>query len=452
LAGSAAKGMFGGMSENRDPKRPPNFVIFLADDLGYGDLGCYGNKSFATPRLDRMATEGARLTDFYAMPTCTPARASLLTGRYPVRSGLVRVLIPREHFGVPKTEILLGDVLKHAGYHTACIGKWHLGDLPQFRPNLHGFDYYYGLLYSNDMTVAFGLPALRLYRNGEVIESPVKQSTLTQRYTNEAVRFIRENRERPFLLYLPYTMPHMPLSASEAFQGKSKYGVYGDAVEEIDWSVGQVLDCLKENRLDQNTLAFFTSDNGPALVPQGGSAGGLRGGKSTSWEGGVRVPCIARWPGQVPAGVERRGISSLMDLFATCVDLSGAQLPDDRPIDGQSLAPFLRDNSVLPHSDYFYYFGIHLCAVRSGAWKLHLMKREYGKHRKPGPLHTCDPLELYDLENDVGERNNVALKNPAIVETLRGIAREFQDAVRVGKLPKSHWRSLTPRIRKTKGE
>jgi arylsulfatase A len=424
-----------------------NFVIFLADDLGYGDLGCYGNQSFRTPRLDRMAAEGARLTDFYAMPTCTPARASLLTGRYPIRSGMVRVLIPREHFGMPKSEVTLGDALKSAGYRTACIGKWHLGDLPQYRPNLHGFDFYYGLLYSNDMTLAFGRPKMRLYRNGEAIEWPVQQSTLTQRYTAQALEFIRENRDRPFLLYLPYTMPHVPLSASAAFRGKSGYGIYGDAVEEIDWSVGQVLDCLRQSGLEERTLTVFTSDNGPALnLPQGGSAGILRGGKSTSWEGGVRVPCVLRWPGRIPPGLVRPGISSLMDLFATCTALSGAQLPDNRPIDGQSLMPLVEDQAASVHDDFFYYFGAHLCAVRSGRWKLHMLKREYDRRRKLGPLIKCNPLELYNLQDDPSESRNLASKNPEITETLRRIGEEFHDAVEHGRLPRSHLRSLTPHL------
>jgi arylsulfatase A len=439
--------MLKGASDDSTPARPPNFVIFLADDLGYGDLSCYGNRNYATPRLDRMAAEGARLTEFYAMPTCTPARASLLTGRYPIRSGLIRVLIPREHFGVPATEITLAQALKPAGYRTACIGKWHLGDLPQYRPNKHGFDYFYGLLYSNDMTLAFNMPALRLYRNDEVIESPVEQSTLTRRYTEQATQFIQRNRDKPFLLYLPYTMPHVPISASPQFRGKSHYSPYGDAVQEIDWSVGQVLDCLRDNGLDQNTFTAFSSDNGPKLNTKhpAGSAGILRGGKSTSWEGGVRVPCVVRWPGHVQAGIERPGISCLMDLFTTSVELSGAALPNDRPIDGRNLMPFLKDASAPPHTEFFYYFGAHLCAVRAGQWKLHTMKRDYDESRKPGPLHKCSP-ELYDLEDDPGESREVSATYPGVVETLLGMEDEFQAAVKAGKLPKSHLRSLLPRV------
>ncbi len=429
-------------------ERPPNFVIFLADDLGYGDLGCYGNLAFKTPRLDTMAAEGARLTEFYAMPTCTPARASLLTGRYPIRSGLVRVLFPREHFGIPRTEITLAQALKSREYRTACIGKWHLGDLPQYRPNRHGFDFFYGLLYSNDMTVAFDLPRMRLYRNDEVIESPVEQSTLTKRYTEQATKFIKENRERPFLLYLPYTMPHVPIAASEQFQGRSDYSRYGDAVEEIDWSVGNVLDCLKDNGLEENTLTVFTSDNGPKLNTKypGGSAGILRGGKSTSWEGGVRVPCVVRWPTQVPAKTIRPGISCLMDLFTTCVELSGAQVPDDRPIDGKNLMPFLQNSSVEVHSEFFYYFGVHLCAVRAEQWKLHFMKREYDQQRKPGPLIKCKPEELYNLAEDPSESHEVAKEHPDVVEALQAMAADFQAAVTAGKLPGSHLHSLLPRM------
>ena len=432
--------------------RPPNFVIFLADDLGYGDLSCYGNRNFTTPQLDRMAAEGTRLTEFYAMPTCTPARASLLTGRYPIRSGMVRVLLPREHFGVPSTEITLAEALKPRAYRTACIGKWHLGDLPQYRPNRHGFDFFYGLLYSNDMTVAFDLPRLRLYRNNQVIESPVDQSTLTKRYTEQAMQFIKENREHPFLLYLPYTMPHVPISASEQFRGKSHYSPYGDAVQEIDWSVGQVLDCLKDNALEENTLTIFTSDNGPKLNTRfpAGSSGILRGGKSTSWEGGVRVPCILRWPTRVPANQVRPGISCLMDLFTSCVELSDVKLPDDRPIDGKDLVPFLQDPSLVVHSEFYYYFGVHLCAVRAEQWKLHFMKREYGQNRKPGPLVNCVPEELYNLANDPGESREVAKEHPDIVEALRGMASDFQALIKAGKAPGPYFLSLLPRLHKSR--
>jgi arylsulfatase A len=429
--------------------RPPNLVIFLADDLGYGDLSCYGNRAYSTPRLDRMANEGARLTEFYAMPTCTPARAALLTGRYPVRSGLVRVLIPREHFGIPESEITLAQALKPAGYQTACIGKWHLGDRPPYRPNQHGFDYFYGLLYSNDMEV-LNLPRMRLYRNTEVIESPVHQRTLTRRYTEEAKQFIAQNRERPFLLYLPYNMPHAPVSASPAFQGSSEYSRYGDAVKEIDWSVGEVLDCLKQLGLDQNTLTVFTSDNGPRLKSKhpAGSAGGLRGGKSTTWEGGVRVPCIIRWPNRISPGITRPGIACLMDLFTTCVSLAGAPIPTDRAIDGANLVPFVQEGKMPPHSEFYYYYGPHLCAVRAERWKLHLMKRDYGGGKTPGSLEKCRPPELYDLESDPGETHEVGAEHPEIVETLTTLAEHFQDAVQVGQLPKSHFRSLLPRLRR----
>lgn len=428
--------------------RPPNFVILLADDLGYGDLGCYGNRNFTTPRLDRMAAEGVRLSEFYAFPTCTPARAALLTGRYPIRSGLVRVLIPREHFGIPDSEITLAQALKTKGYRTACIGKWHLGDLPPYRPNRHGFDYFYGLLYSNDMKLGhLNFPALRLYRNNEIVESPVHQPTLTRRYTEQAIQFIGEDPDRPFLLYLPYTMPHLPLSASEAFRGKSHYSLYGDAVQEIDWSVGRLLDFLKEKGLDENTLVAFTSDNGPVLHTRepAGSAGILRGGKSTTWEGGVRVPCVVRWPSRIPAEGVKPGITCLMDLFSTCVDLAGAELPAGRPIDGENLMPMLAEGATAPHSDFFYYFGRDLCAVRSQDWKLHMMKRVDRDAKKPGPLEKCPP-ELYNLKDDPGERRDLSLQYPSIIETLRGIADEFREAVQAGKLPKSHWRSLMPRL------
>ncbi|MGH9632811.1 MAG: sulfatase family protein, partial [Bryobacteraceae bacterium] len=320
-----ASGWQGDPPKEERRERPPNFVILLCDDLGYGDLGCYGNKSIRTPNIDRMASEGTRLTEFYAAPTCTPSRASLLTGRYPLRSGLTRVLGPREHFGIPDSEITLAEALKQRGYRTACIGKWHLGDRPPYRPNRHGFEHFYGLLYSNDMMLPIvEWPPIKLFNDRTVIESPVEQSSLTQRFTGEAIRFIDANKDNPFFLYLPYTMPHLPWSASANFVGKSAHGLYGDMVEEIDWSAGEVLKALARNGVDKDTVVVFLSDNGPELITPapGGSAGPFRGGKGSTWEGGVRVPCIIRWPGTVPNGVERDGICSTMDLFATFTQIA----------------------------------------------------------------------------------------------------------------------------------
>ncbi|HXR78521.1 MAG TPA: sulfatase [Bryobacteraceae bacterium] len=427
----------------------PNFVLLLADDLGYGDLSCYGSTEIHTPNLDRMAEEGAKLEEFYAFPTCTPSRAALLTGRYPLRSGLTRVLAPKEHFGISDYEITLGQALESCGYATACIGKWHLGDMLRYGPNRHGFEYFYGLHYSNDMTLrVVDWPPIRLYRNEEIIESPAHQDTLTQRYTQQAIEFIDRNKAKPFFLYLPYTMPHVPLAASAKFRGKSSYGLYGDAVDEIDWSVGQILTALKARGLDQNTLTVFTSDNGPAIrtefVKRAGSAGPFRGGKGTTWEGGTRVPCIARWPGHIPANLKLKGIASLMDLFPTCVEIAGGTLPPDRVIDGKSLVDFMEGKAPSPEHEFFYYSGRRLFAVRAGNWKVHFIRRKRGpKGHLSTPVY-CHPPELYNLEKDPGERDNVAADHPDLIERLSRIALNFQASMDPGKLPPPFWRTFLP--------
>ncbi len=323
------------------PDAKPNIVIILADDLGWGDLGCYGHPSIRTPNLDRMAAEGMRFTDFYsAGEVCTPSRAALLTGRYPIRSGMChdryRVLRRDSAGGLPATEITIAQAVKTRGYATACIGKWHLGNyanVAAHHPRRHGFDFYFGLPHSNDMNPTPAAPqgatsrldqdpewwAAPLYRNEDLIERPADQTTLTRRYTEQAVKFIHEHKGGPFFLYLAHTFPHVPLFASGKFQGQSRRGLYGDVVEEIDWSVGQVLDALRREGLDRNTLVFFTSDNGPWLTQgeAGGSAGPLRDGKGSTWEGGMREPGIAWWPGRVPAGVVTRELACTMDLFTT---------------------------------------------------------------------------------------------------------------------------------------
>lgn len=435
--------------DKNSPSRPPNFVLLLADDLGYGDLSCYGSSEIHTPNIDRMAEEGARLKEFYAFPTCTPSRAALLTGRYPLRSGLTRVLAPREHFGIPDSEITLGQALESRGYATACIGKWHLGDMPRHEPNRHGFEYFYGLHYSNDMTLpVVDWPPLRLYRNEKVIESPAHQDTLTRRYTTEAIDFIDQNQSKPFFLYLPYTMPHIPLAASAKFRGKSSYGLYGDAVDEIDWSVGQILAGLKARGLDENTLVLFTSDNGPAIrtefVAHAGSAGPFRGGKGTTWEGGTRVPCIARWPGHIPTGIELKGIASLMDIFPTFVEIAKGTLPDDRVIDGKSLIEFMEGKAPSPDHEFFYYSGRRLFAVRDGEWKLHFIKRKRGaKGHLSTPVY-CHSPELYNLAKDPGEQQDVSSEYPATVERLSGIALDFQATMEPGKLPPPFWKTFLP--------
>ncbi len=419
--------------------RPPNFVVILADDLGYGDLSVYGHPAIRTPRIDRMAAEGVRLTEFYSpAPTCTPARAAFLTGRYAQRSGLVRVLIPLEKWGLPAQEVTLAEALKPLGYRTAIIGKWHLGGRKPFRPQRHGFDEFYGVLYSNDMTIlpVVKYPRFELFDGDTVAESPAVQRCLTQNYTRRAVDFIRRNRDRPFFLYLAHTMPHRPPAASDDFRGRSAHGIYGDAVEEIDWSTGRILDTLEDLGLSGSTLVIFTSDNGP-WVPgsfkkriRGGSTGGLRGSKGTTWEGGMRVPMIARWPGHIPAGQVRGGISSLLDLFPTFVELAGGAVPSDRVIDGRNILGFLQGKTDSPHREFYYYFRTHLFAVRSGPWKLHFYKRDLTpRGRNVEAPVPCDPLELYHLADDPAEEINLSARHPEVVERLSAMARRFDQSI-----------------------
>jgi arylsulfatase A-like enzyme len=402
---------------------PPNFVILLADDLGYGDLGCYGHPTIRTPYLNRMAAQGIKLTQFYAAHLCTPSRAALLTGRLPIRSGLNQVLFPTSTGGIPNSEITLAEALSARGYATMCIGKWHLGHLPAFLPIRHGFNHYFGIPYSNDMDVTkSGHPSIPLMRNATIVEQPAKQETLTLRYTREALSFIREHRvakrAQPFFLYLAYTFPHIPLHASKAFRGKSPRGLYGDVVEEIDWSVGQILATLRDQGLAESTLVVFTSDNGPWLIQQlnGGSAGLLREGKGSTWEGGMRVPCLAWWPGTITPGRIVSDVVSELDLFPTCLDLAGVMIPDDRPYDGVSLVGVLRGAGPSSRTDIFYYHGSDLFAVRHGPWKLHLKTINPASGEEKPKVH--DPPLLYNLMRDPSERVNVALQHPDVIEQL----------------------------------
>jgi arylsulfatase A-like enzyme len=431
----------------------PNIVIILADDLGYGDLGCYGHPSIRTPHLDRMAVEGLRFTDFYSgAPLCTPSRAALLTGRLPIRSGMAggpgrHVLYPNNPGGLPPDEITIARALKAKGYATCAIGKWHLGDLPDYLPTRHGFDSFYGLPYSNDsdwvsqqlrktesMTQnpdfhSFNVP---LMRDTQIIERPVDQTTLTKRYTEEAIRFIEQNKKKPFFLYFAHTFPHVPLFASPAFKGKSLRGRYGDAVEELDWSVGEVLQWLRKAKLEKNTFVFFTSDNGPWLGKKwnGGSAGLLRDGKAGTWEGGYRVPAIARWPGKIPVGVTG-AIASSMDLFTTSLRLAGVGVPTDRPIDGVDMAPILFGNGQSKRLVEYYYYGDQLYAVRKGPFKAHFTTHD-GYSKEEPVKH--NPLQLFNLPEDPSERFDVAAEHPEVVAELTKIAEEHRAAVTRGKL------------------
>src|SRR4051794_250954 len=313
-------------------RRRPNFVLILADDLGYGDLACYGSRRNQTPHLDRMAAEGVRFTDFYVpMPFCAPSRAALLTGRYPFRS-LVYNPAPDSginDIGLAPSEITIAELLKPLGYATICIGKWHLGHKPEFLPRKQGFDEYYGILYSNDMR------PVQIVHNEEVAKYPVVQAEITKDYTEHAIRFIQQNKDRPFFLYLPHAMPHKPLAASEDFYTPDKPGdLYANVIRELDWSVGQVLKTIRDNGLDNNTLVIFMSDNGPWF---GGSTAGLRGMKSATWDGGLRVPFIARWPGRIPSGQTNREVCASIDVLPTLSGLAGAKVPTDRPIDGKDI-------------------------------------------------------------------------------------------------------------------
>jgi arylsulfatase A len=447
--GTLIAGALAGAAQTPASEPPTNFVLLVCDDLGYGDPGCYGNRSIRTPNIDRAAAEGARLTEFYAMSTCTPSRASLLTGRYPIRSGMTRVLLPGEHYGIPDSEITIAEALKERDYRTALIGKWHLGSRPPYRPNRHGYDYFYGLHHSHDMTLPMiHWPAIRLFRNEQVIESPAIHATLTRRFTQEATHFIEQNRNNPFFLHLPYTAPHLPWGASAEFTGKSKYGAYGDMVEEIDWSVGEILNALSRHGIDKRTAVFFLSDNGPELAAPGpgGSAGILRGGKGSTWEGGVRVPCVIRWPARVPAGNALAGITCTMDLYATILEAAGATVPLEYVVDGRSLWLYLAGESGPPRSTFFYYHGKLLVAVRADEWKLHLHKMPIRKRTVNADPVPCHPPELYNLKSDPGETRMVTKEHPEVAARLSGLGEDFRNSFIPGRTAPPRWRSVLPRI------
>ena len=413
-------------------ERPPNFVIIFCDDLGYGDLGCYGAAKIKTPRLDAMAAEGMRFTNFYcAAPVCSPSRAALLTGRYPVRSGITQVFFPQSKDGLDAGECTLAEALKSAGYTTGCVGKWHLGHLPPHLPTRHGFDYYFGLPYSNDMELEKrGDPPLPLMRNETIVEQPANQDLITKRYTEEAVRFIEQSKDTPFFLYLAHSMPHVPLHCSEAFRGKSAAGRYGDVIEEIDWSVGAVLDALKQHGIDEKTLVIFSSDNGPWLCygADGGSAGPLREGKGSTFEGGMREPGIFRWPGHIPAGRVEHAPAATLDLFPTLVSLAGSKLPKGRTFDGFDQSPLLLGRGRGRREEFFYFNGGQLEAVRSGRWKL---KRPFKGSLYGKPIE--HPVLLFDLKTDPGETNNLADQHPHRVKHLEKRMKAFQESL--GALP-----------------
>ncbi len=426
-----------GESVQANDAAPPNIVVVFCDDLGYGDLGCFGHPTIQTPNLDRMAAEGIKLTQFYsAAPVCTPSRAALMTGRLPIRSGMCsdkrRVLFPDSGGGIPETEITLAEALRERGYATGCVGKWHLGHLPQFLPTANGFDSYFGIPYSNDMDriaeapkgrEAFWKPESRywnvpLMRNEELLERPADQTTITRRYTEEAVRFIEVHRDGPFFLYMPHSMPHVPLFRSGDFAETSRRGLYGDVIEEIDWSVGKILDTLRQLELADNTIVWFTSDNGPWLTfkDHGGSAGLLKDGKGTTWEGGMREPTLVWWPGRIPAGRVSAELGTTMDIYATSIALAGGHVPEDRVVDGEDLSASLLEGAASPREQVQYYRGTRLMALRQGPWKAHFMTQE--SYTGNNELVTHDPPVLYNLEVDPGEQWDVASEHPEVVEAL----------------------------------
>jgi arylsulfatase A len=406
----------------------PNFIVIFCDDLGYGDLGCYGSTRNRTPHIDSLALAGRRFTEFYSSsPVCTPSRASLMTGCYPRRVGLHEdytghwVLIPRSRRGLHPTEITIAEALKEEGYATACIGKWHLGDQPEHLPTQHGFDFYYGIPYSNDMqSKGRGDPPLPLVQQNTVIEAPADQSTLTKRYTEQAIQFIESQQNRPFFLYLPHTFPHVPLFASPAFHGKSANGRYGDAVEEIDWSTGEILTCLDRLDLAKNTLIIFTSDNGSSSR-NGGSNKPLAGAKGSTMEGGMRVPMLARWTDRIPAGSTSSALCSTMDLLPTFCALAGATIPMKK-IDGHDIRSLLfrADPASSPYEAFYYYRRRQLQAVRWGDWKLHLtLKQTHPNWTSAGPLGKARPGKLVNLGSDLQERRDLSKENPEVVKRIQ---------------------------------
>jgi arylsulfatase A len=397
--------------------KQPNILLINCDDLGYGDLGCYGSTRNRTPVIDRMAADGIRLTDFYmASPVCSPSRGAMMTGCYPPRIGFGDfdgqwVLFPGQGLGLHPQERTVASLLKDAGYRTMLVGKWHCGDQLAFLPTRHGFEQYYGLPYSNDMGRQGGrttYPPLPLMLDEEVLEAQPDQRSLTERYVEQAVRFMRNNRENPFFLYLAHMHVHLPHYAPERFERESLNGEYGAAVECVDWATGMLLHELKQLGLEEDTLVVFTSDNG-SRGDRGGSNAPLCGNKGTTWEGGQRVPCIFRWPGKIQAGQVANGMVSSLDFYKTFARLAKAEVPQDRTIDGFDLVPMLLEGEDSPRSTFFYYFRNQLEAVREGRWKLHV-------HKGDTPL-----LALYDLEQDCAEQHDLLSEQPEVVERLQGL-------------------------------
>ncbi|MEM6380036.1 MAG: sulfatase [Bacteroidota bacterium] len=413
-------------------KKPgsPNIIFIYADDLGYGDLSCYGSDSIATPYLDQMATDGIKFTNFYTTsPICSPSRVGLLTGRYQVRSGITRVFFPNSLQGIDSSEYTMAELFQDHGYATGLIGKWHLGHLPEYQPNQHGFDYWFGLPYSNDMEwKPRNDPPLPLMRNGKIIAQPVNQKELTQRYSEEAKYFIAKHHKEPFFLYLAHTFPHKPLYVSAEYEGSSKLGKYGDVVQELDRSVGDVLQALEDFDLDENTIIIFSSDNGP--VPKaGGRTGGLRGQKTTTWDGGIKVPTILQWKAKI-AGKQTNETPLIMtDWLPTFASIIGAKLPEFQ-LDGIDISGHLIDGDTLGDRDFYWYFNEDLRAVRSGKWKYKKAVLENPYRQRALAPHDA---ALFDLEKDPNERNNLAVQMPEKVAEMQGLMRDFLQSL--GSVP-----------------
>ncbi len=422
----------------------PNVVLIFIDDMGYGDIGPFGSKLNRTPNLDRMASEGMKLTSFYAAPVCSVSRAQVITGCYGQRVSLPGVLSPGSAIGISAQEHTVAELMKAQGYATMCIGKWHLGDQPEFLPTRHGFDHYFGIPYSNDMlkpAKVNGKKVVPLVRDEKVQEllEEDDQDGITARYTDEAVKFITKNKAQPFFLYLPHNAVHTPIHPGAKFRGKSANGHFGDWVEEVDWSVGRILDTLRELKLTENTLVMFTSDNGPWLVQgkDSGVAGPLRGGKGTTWDGGVREPTLAWWPGKIAAGSVRDAIAGNIDFLPTFVKLGGGTVPADNQIDGQDIAPLLLGQTKQsPHEAWYYYHNYDLQAVRVGPWKLAIAPQPertgYNKGEPKIPA-SLDRPRLYNLDTDIGEQHDVAEKNPEVVARIKALAVKMAAELGDGK-------------------
>lgn len=426
--------------KSKGAKDKPNFVLVFMDDQGYQDVGCFGSPNIKTPNLDKMATEGMRFTDFYsAASVCSPSRAALLTGCYPPRVGVTKVLFPRDNIGLNSKEVTIADILGDRGYATACIGKWHLGHLPEFLPTSNGFDYYLGVPYSNDMDGVKGKNRnldrawrekdfspwnVPLMRNEEIIERPADQTKLIGRYTDEAVSFINRNKSKPFFLYLPHTMPHIPLFVGDDFFVDDPQQAYKATIEQIDFSMGKILKALKKAGVDENTLVVFTSDNGPWLSKKhhGGSALPLRDGKFSTYEGGMREPCIMRWPGRIPKGTQCAEVCGTIDLLPTFAKLAGADPPTDRVIDGKDIWLLMAGSKEVksPHEAYYFYRGTRLEAIRAGIWKL---------------VRRNKKIELFDLKDDLSETKNLAGEKGDVVERLTAMMDKFDSELKANSRP-----------------